>query len=128
MNFILNLSKSTTTDALVELLNNRNISFENRISISDYDTQFEVCKNQKIATVAPSMMLKRIIEINKLSDPKEFLCAFPIKELRKSLEIALVKHINFIEPSYIKDFSHRLEEFVRYSCSKYDNYIVPANL
>ena len=114
MNFILNLSKSTTTSVILSLLNNHKIQFKNTLSISDYDTQFAICRVQNFATFAPTTMLERVMKLNENTPIENFLCAFPIKDCDNQLNVQLVKHKLFDPPKYMVDFSNELEKYIKH--------------
>ncbi|SHH04512.1 DNA-binding transcriptional regulator, LysR family [Anaerosphaera aminiphila DSM 21120] len=123
--FTLNLAYSTTTEVFNKYLIENKIILANNISISDYDTQFLMCKKSSTATISPELILQRIIESNKYSPEDSFLCAFPINTLETNLELSFVTNVDYKMTKFLKVFFEILKNEIDILHNKKGKYIVP---
>lgn len=88
--FLLCLPESTTRNMVESSLSQQNIFLKNTLCISDYETHFDLCAENRMATVCPSAALESVIRLNRLLPPKEQLLIFPVRDLVNTLNIYLI--------------------------------------
>ena len=88
--FLLCRSGSTTRTLIETSLSQQNIYVNNTLALSDFDTHFDLCAQNRMATVCPSAALESVIRLNRLLPPKEQLLIFPVRDLVNTLNIYLI--------------------------------------
>lgn len=88
--FLLCLPESTTRNMIETSLSQQNIFLKNTLSISDYETHFDLCAQNCMATICPSAALESVIRLNRLLPPKNQLLVFPVRDLVNTLNIYLI--------------------------------------
>lgn len=78
--------------------------------ISDCDTQIQLCQLGITASIVPKMLSTSIYEHNKISDEKDKIHIFPIKNFNYPLRIDLVDNVNLKRPIYMTIFYELMKE------------------
>lgn len=116
--FLLCLPESTTRQMIETSLSRQNIYLKNTISISDYETHFDLCAHHHMVTACPSIAIGQAIHLNRTLSPKNQLLIFPIRNFSKDLYVYLVYHKDLYITSYMKYFIELLtEEIIRQNFS-----------
>lgn len=122
MTIISNKEDSTLIKLVNNFLEYNKINMHTAYTISDYDTQIEMCSNHLCAAFCPSLILTRVFEHNLYSDGDEAIKVFKVNKFLDSLNIDLIYHKSFNMPQYVRIFVDMLrEEFVN-KIELLDNY------
>lgn len=78
--------------------------------ISDCDTQIQLCQLGITASIVPKMLSSSIYEHNKISDERDKIHIFPIKNFNYPLRIDLVDNIHLKRPLYMTIFYELMKE------------------
>lgn len=84
----------------------------------DYETQLSLCRENLAAAICPTMILKRVIEYNKIE--KNNIYIFPIKNQTEELKIELVTNKGIVQPKYIEKFVELLQKFMKKNIEEYE--------
>lgn len=113
LNFPLCLPESTTRQLIVNSLSRQNIYLSNTISISDYETHFELCAFNRMASICPSIAISQVVLRNQTLAPENHLYFFPIRNFKSSLKVHLVHHRDRHFTRYMNCFIDLLTEEIR---------------
>ena len=97
-------NESTTEELLSDYCQKNCITLNRVLAINDLDTQIELCRQMEIMTVCPSMFISKIMQSNKENVNREFIYAFPIAGLEKSLRIDMVTPENVNLAKWLSSF------------------------
>lgn len=106
--FLLCLPESTTRQMVVSSLSRQNIYLNNTISISDYETHFELCSHTPMATVCPSIAINQAYRKNQTLNAPNRLIFFPIRSFTSNLKVHLVFHKDRHFTNYMNTFTDLL--------------------
>lgn len=111
--FLLCLPESTTRQMVVKSLSRQNLYLNNTISISDYETHFELCSHNPMATICPSIALNQAVQKNQTLNPSNRLMFFPIHSFLSTLKVHLVFHKDRHFTTYMNAFTDLLIDEIR---------------
>lgn len=111
--FLLCLPESTTRHLIISSLSRQNIYLNNTISISDYETHFELCAFNPMVSICPSIALSQVVLRNQTLKTGHRLFFFPISNFRSSLKVHLVCHKDRHFTNYMNCFIELLTEEIQ---------------
>lgn len=97
-------NESTTEELLSDYCRKNCVTLNRVLAINDLDTQIELCQRMNIMTVCPSMFVSKIMQSNKENGDRDFIYAFPIAGLEKSLRIDMVTPENINLAKWLSSF------------------------
>lgn len=113
LSFLLCLPESTTRQLIVSSLSRQNLYLNNTISISDYETHFELCASGPMVSICPSIALSQVILRNRTLEPERRLLFFPIRNFQSTLKVHLVCHKDRHFTNYMSCFIELLTSEIK---------------
>lgn len=111
--FVRNYPTSTVYSLIEKHINRYGINLKTIFSVSDYDTQFQLCASHQAAGFIPSLICRNILNYNRRVHEADYINIFPIKNLNDSLRIDCITLGYSFTPRYLEDFIRYLETEVK---------------
>ena len=88
-----------------------NINQHSAIQISDFETQFMICKRAPFIAFCPGLVTDIVIDLNRYeTDPDQKLYLFPCEALLSSAPVQIVKLKDRAVPNYLLEFEKMLRD------------------
>ncbi|WMJ83733.1 LysR family transcriptional regulator [Oscillospiraceae bacterium LTW-04] len=117
-----NSNDSTLNGLLDKHLLDQGLSLDCAYFMSDYENQFELCRQGIVAAFCPKMMLKRVIDLNFTCSFHQRLLVFDIKDVQDRLNLQLVTHSGIRQPDFINVFIDQLHSELQICENEIDSY------
>jgi len=110
---VTNLNISTGIQMIETMLMRSGTTYDIRahtvLQISDFETQFMICKRAPFIAICPGMVIDIVIDLNRNErDEDKRLYVFPSEALRRTAPVQLVRLKNRAVPHYLRAFEELL--------------------
>ncbi|MCD7952586.1 MAG: hypothetical protein LUG14_06635 [Synergistaceae bacterium] len=107
---ILQNTPSTTEAAFSNYCVRNHLDMLRILSINDFDTQMQLCKDMEVMTLCPSMFICKILEHNATCASEKRLHAFPISGLENVLRVDMITPNNVALSAWMEKLIELLVE------------------